>query len=89
MDRQFRKANVYDNSAITLNRNRIPGSMVRRKNNARKGKGAGWKGQMEVNWAEERQNHGESDIHSQVENENAGDGDYPDNWAGGGVRRAI
>ena len=59
---------------------------VRDKNNARKGKGAVWKGHREVNWAEGIDNHGERDNHSQVEHGNEGDDDYQDNW---GIRHAM
>ena len=81
-DSQFWNAGVYDSSAISLNRNRIPGSRVRNdKNNARKGKGAclgrpkgGKLGRIDGN-------PGESGNHySEVEFGNEGGGDYPDNW---------
>ena len=79
---QFGNADVYDSSAISLNRNRIPCSMVRNdKNKARKGKGTGCKGQLEVHWADLGENAGESDNHySQVEFGNDGGNDYRDNW---------
>ena len=62
--RQFGDSDVYDGPAISIDRNRIPGSRVRiDKNNDRKGKGTCRKGQMEVNWEERRKNPGESDNH--------------------------
>ena len=86
MGKQFGQSDVYDNSAIKLNRNRIPCSRARGGNSARKGKWTGRKGQMEVNRAGERDNPGDCDNHhSQVENENEGDDDYQDNWGGIGL----
>ena len=52
LDIQFGQSDVYDNSPATPHHNRAPGTRARDKNNARKRKGTGWKGQMGVNWDE-------------------------------------
>ena len=53
LGRQLGRSGVYDNSAVALNRNRIPGSMVRDKNSARKG--TGWKGAAQIKIAREKE----------------------------------
>ena len=81
LDRQFGQSDVYDSSAVILNRNRVPGSRVRVKNNDKDGKGTRWKGQMEANRAEGIDNHGGSDnLHAQEEMGNEGEDDYQYNW---------
>ena len=51
-DRQFGRADVYDIDIVSPNRNRVPGSMVRGKDNARDGTGTRREGRMGSNWAE-------------------------------------
>ena len=73
-------ADVYDNSAITRNRDRIPGSRARGKISIEKKKEQDGKVKgQEI--GPDGENHRESDNHHvQVEVGNEGEDDYNDNW---------
>ena len=61
IEKQFGQADVYDSTTSILNRNRVPGSRAKGKDNAIDGKGARRKVQREENWAEGIANPAESD----------------------------
>ena len=52
LDSKFGQSDVYDNYEAILNRNRVPGSRARGKDNARYGKGTRWECQRGLNWDE-------------------------------------
>ena len=61
VEKQLGQAGVYDSTAVIFNRNRVPGSRAKVKDNARDSKGDRWKGQREVNRTESVDNPGEID----------------------------
>ena len=61
IEKKFVEADVYDSTAVILNRNRIPGSRGKGKDNARGGKGARWKGRREEDVAGGIENPGGCD----------------------------
>ena len=75
------QADVYYSTAVILNRNRVPGSRAKGKNNSIDGKGESWEGQREENWTEGIETPaGRDNYQAQEEFGNEGGDNYQCNW---------